>query len=130
MENTPSVSGSVLGYLECILQNFPDQRFTIDVRHTTFQDEADALLAHPYIWGNVKHIHISDYVGPPHDFASLGHFCPPGMGNVRFDRWFSFLKETRFTGSYTLESNCAGAHGIEDPEALKVWLDFIRANIA
>lgn len=128
VENTPMAAYSPLAAMRTIHEAHPGQRFTIDLRHTAFQAEEQALRGAQWLWPCVAHIHVSDFGGTPGDFSTLRAVPMPGEGKIDFDGWFAFLRAAGYDGGYTLESNSMCEHGLRDPGAVMDALRFIREH--
>lgn len=103
-ENVPCVKHDPLFNLNRVHTLFPEARFVYDVRFGAFHEQNDAIVASEALTnGLVDHIHLSDYVGPPHDWSSLRPILHLGEGIIGLDTLLPRIA-ARYHGTITLES--------------------------
>lgn len=122
IENVPCACHDPIENLGKVLEKRPSAQFVYDVRFGAFHEQNDRIVSSGALTdGRIDHIHISDYVGPPHDFASLRPILHLGKGIIGMERLLPrILKD--YHGSLTLES----------PEILEVGcaVDMINRDLA
>ena len=73
----------------------------------TLQGPLDLLYDPEYAWlwreGHIVHYHVNDYGGDYMDWNNL-KVLHLGKGHINFDRFFRFIRETRYTGDFTFEA--------------------------
>ena len=75
-----------------------------DVRFGAFHEQNERIvLSGALSDGRIDHVHLSDYVGPPHDFASLRPILHLGKGIIGLEALLSRIAEA-YHGTLTLES--------------------------
>ena len=104
IENVPCALHDPLTNLKSVLEQKPKAQFVYDIRFGAFHEQNDKILSSGALSdGRIDHIHISDYVGPPHDFASLRPILHLGKGIIGTDTLLpKIVKE--YHGTLTLES--------------------------
>ena len=104
IENVPCACHDPLTNLKKVLDKRPSAQFVYDVRFGAFHEQNDLILASGALTdGRINHIHLSDYVGPPHDFASLRPILHLGKGIIGMDQLLPKIVKD-YHGSLTLES--------------------------
>lgn len=103
IENIPSVvSDPISRWRE--LEAF-DCSFTYDVRFGQLHGQNDIIPCSNYLKsGKISHIHISDFGGETLDFSKIRPILHPGEGKVDFRSLFANLKNSGYSGTFTLES--------------------------
>ena len=122
IENVPCALHDPITNLKRVLQQKPKAQFVYDVRFGAFHEQNDKILASGALCdGRIDHIHISDYVGPPHDFTSLRPILHLGKGIIGLENLLPGIAE-KYHGTLTLES----------PEILEVGcaVDAINCDLA
>lgn len=111
LENVPCAVGNPLSHLEAIAQSYPMAQFVYDLRFGAFHEQNEAILASDLMKnGAITHVHVSDYVGPPHDFTSLRPIPHLGKGIIGLERLLPALAGV-FSGTVTLESPSSTPEG-------------------
>ena len=104
IENVPCAVSDPITNLSQVLALRPDARFVYDVRFGAFHEQNDAIIASGALEsGRIAHLHVSDYVGPAHQFSSLRPIPHLGAGIIGMEALLSRIAP-RFAGSVTLES--------------------------
>ena len=124
-ENVPCACHDPITNLSRVLKAHPEAKFVYDVRFGAFHEQNEVIVASGALEnGLVAHMHISDYVGPAHDFSSLRPIPHLGKGIIGLEALLSAIAP-RYSGSITLES----PEILEDSvnaNAINRDLDFIR----
>ena len=85
---------------------YPDIRFVFDTKMADFHDQLELLYAPEYAWlwqeNHILHYHVNDYGGTYMDWNNL-KVLQLGKGHIDFVRFFRFIRETRYSGDFTLE---------------------------
>jgi len=97
-----------------------------------FHDQLDLLYAEESAWlwreGHICHYHVNDYGGGYKDWANL-RTLPMGAGHVDFDRFFAFVRDSGYSGDFTVESTAFNGAGDHDLTMLNRQFDRIRAYL-
>lgn len=131
IENVPCRCGDPIEHWRRLAVRYPEIRFVFDSRFAAFADEIDKagdIFTEPELSGRIVHMHISDFVGPSHDFKKLRPIPQPGRGIIDFDKLFSVLSPI-YNGTVTLESPSLYEFGKVDTEELNNSLDYIRRGM-
>lgn len=124
-ENVPCAYYDPITNLTRVLKAHPAAKFVYDIRFGAFHEQNDAIISSGALEnGLIGHIHVSDYVGPAHDFSSLRPIPHLGKGIIGVEALLSSIAK-RYSGSVTLESPEILTDGV-DAEAINRDLDFIR----
>ena len=78
--------------------------------------------------GNVEHFHVNDYAGGYKDWKNL-RTLPVGKGHVDFDRFFSYIRDCGYDGTFTVESTAFDAQGQVDIGMLNEQFTYIRKQM-
>ena len=62
------------------------------------------------------------------DWANL-KTLPIGKGNIDFNRFFGFIKETGYNETFTVESTAFNTNGEVNVEMLNTQFDYIRSML-
>ncbi len=104
IENVPCALHDPIANLSRVLEKKQDAQFVYDVRFGAFHEQNERIVSSGALSdGRIDHIHISDYVGPPHDFASLRPILHLGKGIVGLEKLLPIIAE-KYHGTLTLES--------------------------
>lgn len=126
VENVPCAVGSPLAHFAAIAAAYPDAVFVYDLRFGAFHEENRAMLASSFMKnGAIAHVHVSDYVGPPHTFSSLRPILHLGDGIIGLASLLPALGACYAGKSLTLESPAFLPDGC-DTDAINTDLAFIR----
>lgn len=91
---------------EELYRAYPDITFVFDTKMADFHAQLDLLYAPEYAWlwqeNHILHYHVNDYGGTYMDWNNL-KVLQLGKGHIDFDRFFQFIKETRYAGDFTME---------------------------
>lgn len=125
VENVPCAFYDPITNLTRVLTARPDAKFVYDVRFGAFHEQNDQIIASGALEnGRINHLHVSDYIGPPHDFSSLRPILHLGEGIIGMESLLSKIA-CRYFGSVTLESPEILVDGV-DAAAINRDLDYIR----
>ena len=104
IENVPCALHDPITNLTRVIKKKKDAQFVYDVRFGAFHEQNDRIVSSGALSdGKIDHIHISDYVGPPHDFTSLRPIMHLGKGIIGMESLLPrILKD--YHGTLTLES--------------------------
>ncbi len=125
IENVPCVYHDPITNLSRVLTARQDAKFVYDLRFGAFHEQNDRIVSSGALEnGLVGHLHVSDYIGPAHDFSSLRPILHLGEGIIGMESLLSRIAK-RYAGSVTLESPEILVDGV-DADAINRDLDFIR----
>jgi len=104
IENVPCAMNDPITNLSRVTQKRPDAQFVYDVRFGAFHEQNEAIVSSGALSdGRIDHVHLSDYVGPPYDFASLRPILHLGKGIIGLEKLLPMIAE-KYHGTLTLES--------------------------
>ena len=116
-----------------LAQRYPDIHFIFDTKMAAFHGQLELLYAKDFEWlrqeNHIHHFHVNDYAGGLKDWENL-RTLPIGSGHVDFDRFFAFIRQMNYDGTYTLESTAFDNTGAVDVEMLNRQVRYIREKIA
>lgn len=125
IENVPCAVCDPLTHWRTIEKLYPEAEFIFDTRFGAFHKQLDEIFDCPWFGsGKIKHMHISDFVGPPGDFKKLRPIPLPGDGIINFNELLPKIKNA-YNGSITLESPAINADGSVNTSALNAALAYI-----
>ena len=108
---------------------YPDIGFIFDTKMAAFHGQLELIYESEYAWlwkeGHIRHYHINDYGGGLMDWANL-RTLPIGAGHIDFARFFAFLKDISYEGSFTIESTAFNKEGVVDIAMLNRQIAYIR----
>ncbi len=97
-----------------IIEKYPDAHFIFDTKMAEFHSQTELLYDEKYagLWdkGLIRHFHLNDYDGGYMDWSKL-RTLPIGSGHVDFERFFAFLKQKGYNGTFTVESTAFDSEG-------------------
>lgn len=103
-ENVPCAHYDPIVNLSRVLEKKPEAQFVYDVRFGAFHEQNDVIVSSGALEsGRIAHMHVSDYVGPPHHFSSLRPIPHLGEGIIGMESLLSEIAK-RYNGTVTLES--------------------------
>ena len=95
-----------MSHWEELYRNYPDIKFVFDTKMADFHGQLELLYLPRYAWlwreNHILHYHVNDFGGAFRDWNNL-KVLQLGKGHIDFDRFFSFIKETGYTGDFTFE---------------------------
>ena len=97
-----------MSHWEELYRHYPDIQFVFDTKMADFHRQLDLLYAPEYAWlwqeNHIRHYHANDYAGGYMDWNNL-KVLTMGKGHIDFDRFFRFVRQTGYDGSFTFEGN-------------------------
>ena len=125
IENVPCAFYDPITNLSRVKEKRPDAKFVYDLRFGAFHEQNDRIVHSGALEnGTVAHLHVSDYIGPPHDFSSLRPILHLGEGIIGMERLLKAVA-SRYSGSVTLESPEILAEGVAF-DTINRDLEYIR----
>lgn len=132
IENVVCNVESPAAHLVQLYRQYPDIRFVYDTKMAAFHEELDRLYADESAWlwreGHICHYHVNDYGGGYKDWSNL-RTLPIGRGHVDFDRFFAFVRDSGYTGDFTVEATAFNGEGVIDLDMLNAQFACIRAYL-
>ena len=128
-ENNACIHGSPLEHLFDYVNLDPSFGVIIDTRAAQFHRELETIGRCKALWGNIRHIHISDMHGDYKQWDAMYPIFGPGMGDIDFGRFFRAVVENGYDNTITLESPAMFADRV-GVDTLNSYLDYIRDGIA
>ena len=129
VENVVCNHESPLKHWGDLAEKYPDIHFIFDTKMAAFHEELDQLYDAEHQWlmqkGHIRHFHVNDYAGGYKDWKNL-RTLPIGKGHVDFDRFFAYIKECGYDGTFTVESTAFDADGVVDLNMLNRQFTYIR----
>ena len=111
---------------------FSDIGLIFDTKMAAFHEELEDFYREENRWmmdnGNVEHFHVNDYAGGYKDWKNL-RTLPVGKGHVDFDRFFSYIRDCGYDGTFTVESTAFDAQGQVDIGMLNEQFTYIRKQM-
>ena len=118
-----------ISHWEELYQNYPDVHFVFDTKMADFHRQMELLYRPEYAWlwkeKHILHYHVNDYGGGYMDWDNLKVLLL-GQGHIDFDRFFRFVKETGYTGDFTLEGTGFNAAGEVNIDGLNEQFTLVR----
>ena len=112
-----------------LTEKFSKVHFIFDTKMAAFHEELELLYGEEYQWlmdgGHIRHFHVNDYAGGYKDWKNL-RTLPIGKGHVDFQRFFTYLREKGYDGTFTVEATAFDAEGAVDIEMLNGQFARIR----
>lgn len=132
IENVVCIHESPMERWSQLKARYPEVKLIFDTKMAAFHGQLDELYADEYAWlwqnDHIRHFHVNDYAGGYKDWANL-RTLPIGKGHIDFERFFSFVRETGYTGAFTVESTAFNDRGVVNTPMLNREFDFIRAHL-
>lgn len=132
IENVPCSAGDPIDHWKKLARSYPEVRFIFDTRFGAFAGQlgqAGRIFTDSLLAPRIVHMHVSDFVGPPHDFKKLRPIPHPGGGTIDFESFFKTISPL-YGGTVTLESPSLYDGGRVDVGELNESLEFIRKHMA
>ncbi len=112
-----------------LVESYPDIGFIFDTKMAAFHGQLELLYEKEYEWlwkeGHIRHYHVNDYGGGYMDWDNL-RTLPIGSGHIDFERFFRFIREISYEGSFTIESTAFNREGNVDLSMLNRQISYIR----
>lgn len=114
-----------------LAKRYSDIHFIFDTKMAAFHNQLELLYAKDYEWlwkdKHIRHYHVNDYAGGYMDWDSLlSGVLPVGKGHINFERFFDFVYQTGYTGTYTVEATAFDRNGMVDVNMLNEQFSRIR----
>lgn len=113
-------------------EKYPDIHFVFDTKMAAFHEQLGLLYEKEYEWlwreGHICHYHVNDYAGGYMDWANL-RSLPIGKGRIDFTRFFEFINQIGYDGTFTVEATAHNEQGVVDVEMLNRQFQYIRAHV-
>jgi len=128
VENIPCVIADPLSHWKVLADRYDELDFIFDTRFGGFHTQLEQVISDGWLGARVKHMHVSDFTGPPKDFTTLRPILHPGEGIVDLDTFFKNAAPV-YDGTITLESPVIREDGTLDIEKLNNSLKYIRKQV-
>ena len=131
VENVICNTRDPMTHMRTLADTYPDIRFTFDTKMAAFHSQLDELYQpdNAWLWPRIAHFHVNDYAGGHMDWANLGTKAL-GRGHIDFGRFFAFVREIGYTGTFTHEGTAVGEDGSIRYGDLNDSLERIRKEVA
>ena len=129
IENVVCNQRDPMTHLSTLTQRHPDAQITFDTKNAAFHSQLEALYQpeHAWLMQHTRHFHVNDYAGGHMEWDKLlGRVLPMGKGHIDFDRFFAFVKESGYTGDFTIEATGFDQTGVVDTDMLNEQVSRIR----
>lgn len=130
VENVVCNCSDPMTHLWELLNLYPDIQFTFDTKMAQFHRQLEELYDEknaPLI-PHIRHLHINDIRCGYMDWDNL-KTLHIGDGEIDFERFFAFVKNSGYKGDYTVEALTIAPDGTPLPEKMNRTLDYIRARL-
>ena len=131
IENVVCNEKSPMVHMCALTEHYPHIKFTYDTKMADFHKEQNLIYEQNYrhVVNNFAHLHINDRLGEYKDWSNL-RVLHLGDGSIDFDKFFSFIKESGYTGDFTTEATSFDrVTGEIDIGPLNDSLDKIRSYV-
>lgn len=112
-----------------LVERYPGISFVFDTKMAAFHQQLELLYNENYSWlwkdGHIKHYHINDYAGGYMEWEKL-RSLPVGAGNIDFKKFFSFIHNIKYNGTFTIEATAFNKKGEVDTDMLNQCFENIR----
>lgn len=116
-----------------LLERYPEVHFIFDTKMAAFHGQLELLYEDRYsfLWKekHIRHFHVNDYNGGYMDWQNL-KTLPVGAGWIDFDRFFAFVRENGYDGTFTVEATAVGQDGSVDLSMLNNCAEVIGRKLA
>ena len=103
--------------------------FIMDTRCAEFHGEMEGFGRSGLFSSGIRHIHINDYKGGYKDWDAMYPIPQPRKGQIDWDGFFKYIKDSSYDGSFTLEAPSMQEQGV-DAKTLNESMRFIRRSLA
>lgn len=105
VENVVCNNSDPWTHLCTLSEHYPNIKFTFDTKMADFHKQIDLIYEPKYrhVVDNFAHLHINDRLGEYKDWKNL-KVLHVGDGDVDFDKFFAFIKESGYQGDFTTEA--------------------------
>ena len=111
---------------------YPNIHFVFDTKMAAFHGQMELLYDTEYEWlwreRHICHYHVNDYGGGYMDWKNL-RTLPIGKGNIDFEKFFQYVKDIGYRGTFTVEATAFNQEGIVDIKMLNEQFQYIREQI-
>lgn len=121
IENVVCNQQDPMTHMKTLAKAHPEVRFTFDTKMAAFHSQLDALYHPQSAWlrERIAHFHVNDYNGGHMEWERLlGRVLPMGSGRIDFAPFFAFVKESGYTGDFTVEATAFDQTGAVDTDML------------
>ncbi len=129
VENVVCSQQDPLTHMCELVEKYPDIHFVFDTKMASFHSQLDKLYKPEYAWlwkdGHIRHYHVNDYSGGHMDWANL-RTLPIGKGNIDFGKFFEYIHEIGYDGTFTVEATAFDETGTVDVDMLNDQFSQIR----
>ena len=110
-----------------LLEHYPEIGFVYDTKMAEFHQQVDLLYMpqNSAYAKSIKHYHVNDYGGGYMDWNNL-RVLTIGSGHVDFDRFFKYIKDMGYDGTFTLEATGFDFNGDIDFEMLNAQVPLLK----
>ncbi len=122
IENVVCNQQDPMTHLHTLLSRHPDAQITFDTKNAAFHSQLDALYLPDNSWLQtaVAHYHLNDYDGGHMEWDRLlGRVKPIGTGRIDFGPLFAHIRQSGYTGDFTVEATAFDENGAVDVEMLE-----------
>ena len=110
-------------------EKYPYIHFVFDTKMAAFHSQLEKLYEPEYAWlwkdDHIRHYHVNDYGGGHMDWANL-RTLPIGRGHIDFTRFFEYIDEIGYDGTFTVEATAFDETGVVDVDMLNDQFSQIR----
>lgn len=132
IENVVCNVSDPMTHLNELYRRYPDIHFTYDTKMAAFHGQLEGLYDPDSAWlwkeDHIAHYHVNDYAGGYKDWSNL-KTLPIGSGNIDFERFFKFVRQTGYDGTFTVESTAFDATGAVDLDMINRETEYIRKHM-
>ena len=125
--------GDPMAHWTELYQAYPEILFVFDTKMADFHRQLDLLYAPEYAWlwqeNHILHYHVNDYGGEYKDWNNL-RVLQLGKGHIDFDRFFRFIKDTEYSGDFTLEGTGFDQSGSVNLQNLNDQFELARSYLS
>jgi sugar phosphate isomerase/epimerase len=118
--------------LSQLRERYPQIKLVYDTKMAEFHDQQELLYDANYQWltkdEHIQHYHVNDYAGGYMEWSRL-QTLPIGRGKVDFDRFFAFVRESGYRGTFTVEGAAFDQTGEVDIDMLNQCFRRIRQEM-
>lgn len=132
IENVVCNQRDPMTHLGTLTQRHPDAQITFDTKNAAFHSQLEALYQPENAWlmQHIRHFHVNDYAGGHMEWDKLlGRVLPIGAGRINFDPFFDHIKQSGYTGDFTVEATAFDQTGIVDTQMLNGQFERIAAAV-
>ncbi len=129
VENVVCNQADPMTHWQVLRERYPAAEFVFDTKMAEFHRQMDVLYGTDLLDSRcITHYHVNDYLGEYMDWKHL-RTLPIGQGQIDFEKFFEFVKQTRYQGAFTVEATAFNAEGIVDIDMLNGSFEKIRGYL-